>query len=433
MMLRPCLILAIACFAFQFPSSDKAFAQQPDQKAAAADQANDRDNGSSSNRKPDEEKSAGKKSDDKNAKGEPKADAKSAEKDKPVAKDTSAENAKKASEKKREHQLRPAPAGAWTSAPTEGDAAKDFALVGEYLGSLRQTNGEGKKAGSQRLGLQLRCLGNGEFRALAFTGGLPGQKKFREASKQEFLGRRHGDSLVLSGGPWALLVNPERCLVVGENGDTLGTLDRIRRSSPTLGVAPPKDALVLFSGENTDAFAVGSMTEQGLLARGADINYMLHDFDLHVEFRVPYMPTHQGQGRGNSGIYLQSRYECQILDSFANERVYNGLGALYRFKPPRINMAFPPLTWQTYDIRFTAARFGTDGTKLRPARVSVWVNGRQVHDDVALEGPTGNGKDEGPVLLPTKLQDHRDPVVFRNVWAIDRGLQSAGKFPLKAD
>lgn len=423
-----CLLLATVCFALQYPLSGTAYSQQPDQDSA---QKND----SSSAEKPAKDDP---KRRDSKPENKPKKKSKSSPKPDQAAQDRPAKKPKDT-----ENDVLQTPPGVWISPPDQGDAKADFALVGEYAGRLdrRQKNGdgdnkndgEGESRGGGRLGLQLRCTGNGEFRALTFSGGLPGEEGFQEDSQQEYLGRRHGQSLVLSGGPWALLLNPERCLVVGEDGETLGTLDRVRRSSPTLGAAPPADALVLFNGQNTDAFAVGSMTDQGLLARGADINYMLHDFNLHVEFRVPYMPTHEGQGRGNSGIYMQSRYECQILDSFATERVYNGLGALYRFKPPTVNMAFPPLTWQTYDIRFTAARFGADGSKLRPARVSVWVNGELVQDDVALEGPTGNGKDEGPELLPTKLQDHRDPVVFRNVWAIDRGLHTSGEFPVQAD
>jgi hypothetical protein len=163
---------------------------------------------------------------------------------------------------------------------------------------------------------------------------------------------------------------------------------------------------------------------------GADIKPMFQDFNLHVEFKIPYMPQADGQSRGNSGLYLQSRYECQVLDSFATEPVFDGLGALYRFKVPDFNMALPPLTWQTYDVHFTAPRWAADGTKIRDARITSWVNGVKVQDDVALPNKTGAGKQEEPLLLPIKIQNHGDPVRFRNIWIVDRGLAS-GEFPVR--
>ena len=163
---------------------------------------------------------------------------------------------------------------------------------------------------------------------------------------------------------------------------------------------------------------------------GADVKPMFQDFNLHVEFRLPYMPQADGQARGNSGLYLQSRYECQVLDSFATEPVYDGLGALYKFKVPDLNMAFPPLSWQTYDVHFTAPRWAADGTKIRDAHITSWVNGVKVQDNVALPNKTGAGRPEEPILLPIRLQNHGDPVRYRNIWIIDRGLAS-GEFPIR--
>ena len=141
------------------------------------------------------------------------------------------------------------------------------------------------------------------------------------------------------------------------------------------------------------------------------------------------MPKAEGQSRGNSGLYLQSRYECQVLDSFGLEPLYNGLGSLYRFKKPDVNMAFPPLSWQTYDVQFTAPRWAADGSKLRNARITSWINGVKVQDNVELPNKTGAGMKEEPILLPIRFQDHGDPVRFRNVWLVDRGL-ATGTFPV---
>ena len=98
----------------------------------------------------------------------------------------------------------------------------------------------------------------------------------------------------------------------------------------------------------------------------------------------------------------------------------NECGALYEFSAPLVNMALPPLAWQTYDIDFRSARFAPDGVRTEPARVTVRHNGVTVQDDVALASPTGQGDAEGPTPGPIYLQDHWDPVVFRNVWILER-------------
>lgn len=141
------------------------------------------------------------------------------------------------------------------------------------------------------------------------------------------------------------------------------------------------------------------------------------DFKLHVEFRVPLLPDDvTGQDRGNSGVYLQDRYELQILDSYADPTLdTNEAGAIYLKKAPDVNTATAPETWQTYDITFHAARFAADGTKTADARVSVVWNGRKVHDDVAIDGPTGGGAAEGPAAGAIRLQDHGNKVRFRNI------------------
>ncbi|MCA9134665.1 MAG: DUF1080 domain-containing protein, partial [Planctomycetales bacterium] len=172
------------------------------------------------------------------------------------------------------------------------------------------------------------------------------------------------------------------------------------------------------------------MSEEGLLLAGADVKPMFQDFNLHVEFRLPYMPAASGQSRGNSGCYLQSRYEVQVLDSFSEEPTINGCSSLYRQKPADVNMCFAPLQWQTYDIQFTAPRWAADGSKLRNAQITVWHNGVKTQDNVELVNKTGGGQEEAPHLLPIRFQDHHDPVRFRNIWIVDRGLASSGEFPV---
>jgi hypothetical protein len=116
---------------------------------------------------------------------------------------------------------------------------------------------------------------------------------------------------------------------------------------------------------------------------------------------------------------LQSRYEVQVLDSFGLEGVFNECGSLYRQRAPDLNMAFPPLSWQTYDITFHSPTFDACGNKCRDARLTVLHNGVPVHNNVPITGKTGAGQPEGPQPLPIKFQDHGNPVHFRNIWLLE--------------
>ncbi len=304
------------------------------------------------------------------------------------------------------------------------DSEPNFPLMGEFVGPIK-TDSEDKNV----VALQIRPVGNDTFEAIQYLGGLPGEEGHKTEIVQ-LIGRRSDDFVVLSGGPYAVFVEKDGCLVLDRKGNRLGELKRVERESSTLHAPAPKDAVVLFDGTSTDQFIDGQMTKDGLLMHGTKIKPMMQDFNLHLEFRLPYMPEALDQARGNSGIYLHGRYECQVLDSFATPAVFNGCGALYRFRTPDLNMCYPPLRWQTYDIQFTAARWDAEGNKLRGAHVTSWLNGVKIQDDVELPGPTGAGKAEEPNLLPTLFQDHGDPVRFRNVWIVDRGLAS-GTFPIR--
>jgi hypothetical protein len=140
---------------------------------------------------------------------------------------------------------------------------------------------------------------------------------------------------------------------------------------------------------------------------------------LHLEFNLPHMPTARGQERANSGVYLQDRYEAQILDSFAVLPGSGDCGAIYEVSAPRVNACRPPETWQTYDIAFTAPRRGSDGDGSVPARMTVYLNGVLVQDDVEVPGPTRGGADGAPAQAPLRLQDHGNRVRFRNIWLVE--------------
>ena len=142
-------------------------------------------------------------------------------------------------------------------------------------------------------------------------------------------------------------------------------------------------------------------------------------FKLHVEFRVPYEPGGAGQGRGNSGVYLQGRYEVQILDSYGLTSGKNDCGAIYGVAAPEVNACKAPTVWQSYDIEFTSPKV-ENGKKTEPARMTVSHNGIKIHDNVEVtsdnttSGLGGDIAKPGPIML----QDHGHPVQFRNVWVL---------------
>ena len=294
-------------------------------------------------------------------------------------------------------------------------AGVDYSLQGEYTGDMVVNNRYWKT-----VGLQVIAQGNGKFDAVLYLGGLPGagwdnQTRHRLSGQQ-----KKGVLDLVSAGYTARIVDGVAIMRDPESNDRLGKLKRVERSSSTLGLEAPCDARVIFDGSNVDQLKNGSMTADGLLESGTEFDTGSHDFTLHIEFKTPFMPHARGQGRANSGVYIHSRYEVQILDSFGLEGEHNEAGGLYKQRRPDVNMAFPPLTWQTYDIDFKAARFDCEGNKTCNARITVCHNGVVIHNDVELTGKTGAGKAEGPTILPTKLQDHGNPVVFRNIWIIDR-------------
>ncbi|BCB75885.1 hypothetical protein GCM10022251_54680 [Phytohabitans flavus] len=195
-----------------------------------------------------------------------------------------------------------------------------------------------------------------------------------------------------------------------------------------ISVRKPGERIVLFDGgsraewQHTDGRTASWPLVPGdaMEVRNGDLRtkQAFGDFRLHVEFKVPLLPPDvTGQNRGNSGVYLQERYEVQILDSYGDPTLDNNeAGAIYLQKPPDVNAATAPETWQAYDIEFRAARYGSDGAKTEDARVTVTWNGVVVHDNVAITGPTGGSIPEGPATGSIRLQDHQNTVQYRNIW-----------------
>ncbi|MFL1898241.1 family 16 glycoside hydrolase [Streptomyces tauricus] len=194
-------------------------------------------------------------------------------------------------------------------------------------------------------------------------------------------------------------------------------------------VRPPSRSLALFDGtaasqaqwQHTDGRRLEwpLADEKSMEVCCGDIRTIdaYQDFKLHAEFRVPLLPDDvTGQNRGNSGIFIQDRYELQILDSYGDTTLdTNEAGAIYLKKAPDINAAKAPETWQTYDIVFRAARYDDSGRKTADARLTVVWNGKKVHDDITLDSPTASGRAETPSTGAIRLQDHGNKVRFRNI------------------
>ncbi|MGB7342947.1 MAG: family 16 glycoside hydrolase, partial [Pirellulaceae bacterium] len=277
--------------------------------------------------------------------------------------------------------------------PEKANENPDFALQGEYVDSTR--------------GIQVVALGDGEFQVITYTDGLPGAG---------WNGKDKTSIEIDADAVEAMLSN----------------FDRVDRSSPTLGAKPAAGAVVLFDGtpasveQHWDKDA--KITADGLLMQGCTSVDTFGDYSLHLEFRTPFMPTARGQARGNSGVYHQGRFETQVLDSFGADGKMNETGGIYTIRDPDLNMCLPPLVWQTYDVDFTAARFDASGKKTTNAKITVKLNGIVVQRDVELPKTTTAAPiKEGPENGPIHLQDHGNPVRYRNIWVRPRDVDAEAR------
>jgi len=189
---------------------------------------------------------------------------------------------------------------------------------------------------------------------------------------------------------------------------------------------PPSDAIVLFNGKDMSAFNAGEdwkVSDGFVTADKHDIEtkQSFGDCQLHVEFACPAKVVGRGQGRGNSGVFMMSNYEIQILDSYDNDTYYDGqCASVYKQHPPMVNACRKPGEWQIYDIIWETPKFDKDGKVLKPAYVTVLQNGVLVQNHFEVAGPTSwYAKPRYAAhadKMPIRLQFHGDPVRFRNMW-----------------
>lgn len=301
--------------------------------------------------------------------------------------------------------------------PAQGAKDADYKVQGEYSGKLSI---DGNEIG---FGLQVIALGDGKFTGVGYTGGLPGDGwNGEEPERVENNTHKDGKMSFRGQEGSAIISDGEGKVILNADGQVLGSIKRVERVSETMGAKPPAGAHVLFSGQESDKDnwehkgKPGQITPDGLLKQGTASKEKFNSHRLHIEFRLPYKPKARGQARGNSGIYLQGRYEVQMLDSFGLTGEQNECGGIYSIAKPEQNMCYPPLQWQTYDIEFHAAKFEGE-KKVKNAWMTVKHNGVTIHDKVELPKPTT----AAPIKDNAKpgfvfLQNHGNEVRYRNIW-----------------
>ncbi len=266
----------------------------------------------------------------------------------------------------------------------------------------------------------------------------------------EIDGQLRGDTLAFSGNGWE--GEASNGVLSGkakfEGQDLTFQLRKTEAKPANLGLKPPAGAIVLFDGSSLDAWqhmdgrpntwriVDGAMEivsgswnngQNGRKGLGGDLRTKQNfkDVRLHIEFRYPVEPGKNGQGRGNSGVFLQGdQYEVQVLNSYGLDGDWRECGALYKHSAPFVHAALPPLQWQAYDIEYYAARYDASGKLKTLPAISVVHNDQMIHQMEEITHPTAHHidgrkgtppKEAGPI----RLQDHSNAIQFRNIWAID--------------
>lgn len=289
----------------------------------------------------------------------------------------------------------------------------DFLIQGEYEGDIKLNSGD------KKVGAQVIAKGLGEFDVKVYMGGLPGAG-WDGKTVMKATAKRDGNDAVVAGlNATGTIGGGKLTYKNGLKIDT--TLTKVERKSETLGKKPPEGAVVLFGSEGDEKNWAGgklvTLSDGKYLDVGVKSKQKFGAFKAHIEFRLPWMPNSTGQGRGNSGVYFQDRYECQVLDSFGLNGENNECGGIYTQHKPSVNMCFPPLAWQTYDIEFTPARFEGD-KKVKNGHATVYHNGVKIHDNIEFPKECPGGQKETAMPGPFQFQNHGDPVVYRNVWVV---------------
>lgn len=326
---------------------------------------------------------------------------------------------------------------------TKAELEKLDPFMGDWQGSWRLDDG----TDSGPLAAHVIALGDGKYRAKLleqFDVRLPAiaelesgleEKRVRFTGPGSYQGTEFTLQAVLEDDEFAGTFQ-------GQDFSGSFSMEKVIRLSPTLGARPPKEAVILFDDKNFKNFKEwkrsGNQTGpvpwkivDGAMevVPGTSSIMTIKEFadvKLHLEFRTPFMPKERGQARGNSGVYLQGRYEVQVLDSYGLEGRNNECGGIYGATQPIVNMCAPPMQWQTYDITFHAARFDSSGKKAKEATMTVLHNGVKIHDKVELTRTVMTNPDSDLIQRGgVYLQNHGNRVQYRNIWVVELPLEGS--------
>jgi hypothetical protein len=307
------------------------------------------------------------------------------------------------------------------------EAARDFEIQGEYL-----DKGE---SGNNVFGINVVARSKGKFSFVVFAGGLPGDG-WNRSDLRLFADAEFKDGVLVvtdnereekdgKGGKKRKKIEKPRVnrykFADGKltNLDQDEVLEKVNRRSSTFGLKVPDGGILIFNDGVASEILLNPKVNNSAKTLWSEVvtkPFEKQSYVLHIEFLTSYMPDKSGQWRSNSGVYIDECYECQILDSFGLEGLNNECGGFYQQAEPKVNMCYPPLQWQTYDIDFTSAKFGDDGKKIANARMTVKHNGIVIHENFEPKHETPGRKKESPEAKGLYLQGHGNKVQFNNVW-----------------
>jgi hypothetical protein len=284
-------------------------------------------------------------------------------------------------------------------------APPELTVQGTYQGTWKDAKNEGK------LEADVIALGNDTYKAY-----LRQYRDTKLAARAELDGKADGGKVAFEGknwkGEWA------NARITGAYGEGVQfALERLVKEPPTLGKEPPEGAVVFLDGKSFVRVIKRDRADWKLIGEGGievprggirTKEAFEGSFDCHIEFRCNFKPAARGQGRGNSGFYLPNGSEIQVLDNFGFEPYKGSCGAIYGQKPPDENASLPPMQWQTYDVEYRTK--SKRGKKTGKPWVTVYHNGIKIHDGVELRRPLREGQ--------FRLQDHGNPVGYRNFWLV---------------
>jgi len=317
--------------------------------------------------------------------------------------------------------------------------ADDVLFMGEYEGIYKPDKISTLKASAKVVaeGPGLHVESPGHYRVVLKA--LPNRPD-EEGIAIEVYGVEMDNEVVMFGRSfgrlWRGSIKDGKLVLKGDYYGMAFELKKIVRKSPTLGLKPPKTAIVLLPYEPGKAPDTSAWTNQSWKAlkdgsmevghKTTETKRKFGDIKLHLEFMLPLERMHFDQYRVNSGIFLNGSYEIQVLDSFGLVPSSGDCGAVYGVARPRVNACLPPLAWQTYDITFLAPRMNPDGSIAKLPRVTVVHNGITICEDVEIPAPNlASGRTEhiskGPLGLQDawQLLDYGRPVRYRNIWLVE--------------